>query len=102
MTEISRGFWLAVERYGRLLVRLLRRLAGRLLAAMRKGVEPRQLKLREQITVGEKRIVAIVDCGEESFLIGCTTQSVCLLAKLPARREFTDHLAERYEMAKVQ
>jgi len=102
MTEISRGFWLAVERYGRLLVRLLRRLAGRLRAAMRKGVEPRQLKLREQITVGEKRTVAIVDCGEESFLIGCTAQSVSLLAKLPARHEFTDHLADHYEMTEVQ
>jgi flagellar biogenesis protein FliO len=69
---------------------------------MRKGVEPRQLKLREQITVGEKRTVAIVDCGEESFLIGCTAQSVSLLAKLPARHEFTDHLADHYEMTEVQ
>ncbi len=69
---------------------------------MRKGVEQRQLKLREQITVGEKRTVAIVDCGEESFLIGCTAQSVNLLAKLPAPREFTEHLADHYEMAQVQ
>ena len=102
MARISRGFWRAVERHTLLALRLLRRIRGKLRTGMRKAIEPRQLKLREQITVGEKRTVAIVDCGEESFLIGCTAQSVNLLAKLPARREFTDHLAEQYEMAIVQ
>lgn len=98
--RVSRLFWTHVEQRGRVLFRLGRRLLGH--ARLRKNAEPRLLKLREQISVGEKRTVAIVDCGHESYLIGCTTQSVNLLAKLPPRRDFTDCLAEHYEMANVQ
>jgi len=98
--KVSRLFWSHVEHRARVLFRLGRKLFEQ--ARSRKTAEPRLLKLREQISVGEKRTVAVVDCGQESYLIGCTVQSVNLLAKLPPRRDFTDCLADHYEMANVQ
>lgn len=98
--KVSQMFWRQVEQRARVLFRLSRKLLGQ--ARFRKDPEPRLLKLREQISVGEKRTLAIVDCGHESYLIGCTAQSVNLLAKLPPRRDFTDCLADHYEMANVQ
>lgn len=98
--RVSQMFWRQVEQRARVLLRLGRRLLGR--ARFRKDGEPRLLMLREQISVGEKRTVAIVDCGQERYLVGCTAQSINLLAKLPPPRDFTDCLADHYEMANVQ
>ena len=56
----------------------LRRLAGSI------GSRPRQgnLTVLEMTQLGEKRFVAMIRCGKESFLIGGAANSVGLLTKL--------------------
>jgi flagellar biogenesis protein FliO len=46
----------------------------------------RRLRLCETVSLGEKRIVAVVQCGHQQFLVGCAGSSIELLATLqPAR-----------------
>jgi flagellar biogenesis protein FliO len=39
----------------------------------------RRLKLCETLSLGDKRIVALVECGNRRFLIGATAQNISLL-----------------------
>jgi len=47
----------------------------------------RQLKVRESASLGERRLLAIVECGERQFLIGASGQNVQLLAELSSARD---------------
>jgi hypothetical protein len=44
----------------------------------------RRLRVRETISLGERRLVAIVECDEREFLVGATGQAISLLAPLGA------------------
>lgn len=43
----------------------------------------RQLRLRETLSLGERRFLALVEVGQRSFLVGGTGSSLTLLAHLP-------------------
>ena len=42
----------------------------------------RTLRLCESLSLGEKRIVAVVECDDQRYLLGATAQSVSLLQAL--------------------
>lgn len=71
------------------LLSLLRRLlgAGKNLASRR----TRQLQLCETLPLGEKRFVAVIQVGEQKFLLGGASNNISLLAQLavaaPAKPE---------------
>jgi flagellar biogenesis protein FliO len=44
---------------------------------------PRSLVLRETLSLGEKRFVALIECDGRRFLIGGSGQSINLLSNLP-------------------
>lgn len=44
----------------------------------------RRLHLRETLSLGERRLVAIVECDEREFLLGAAGQTISLLAPLGA------------------
>jgi len=44
----------------------------------------RQLRLCEMLSLGEKRFVAVVECGCQRYLLGGSSSSVELLTELPA------------------
>jgi Flagellar biosynthesis protein, FliO len=46
----------------------------------------RRLRLRENLALGERRFVAVIEFEEERFLIGGTSASLVLLARLEARQ----------------
>ncbi len=48
---------------------------------------PRQLRLCETLSLGERRFVAVVQVGQTRFLLGGTPQSLALLARLPDWKE---------------
>jgi flagellar biogenesis protein FliO len=45
---------------------------------------PRQLRLRETLTLGERRFIAVVEFEREKFLIAGTGSSVAMLMALPS------------------
>jgi hypothetical protein len=60
--------------------------AARWLAGLRgRWLHPldRQLKLRETLSLGEKRFLAVVEFERQRFLIGGAANSVSLLTELP-------------------
>jgi flagellar biogenesis protein FliO len=42
----------------------------------------RRLRLRETLSLGERRLVAIVECDRQEFLVAATAQAISLLAPL--------------------
>lgn len=77
------------------LARLLRGLGRRILAPLRTGNAERELRLRESVSLGDKRFVAVIEVGPQRFLIGGTAQSLTLLGKLrrPPQPDFAELLA---------
>jgi flagellar biogenesis protein FliO len=60
--------------------RRMRILAERVLRLGRR--EPRRLRLCESLPLGERRFVAVVEFERSRFLVGGTTASLALLARL--------------------
>jgi len=58
---------------------------GRWLARLGRTRPPQRLRLRESLSLGERRFVAVVEFERQQFLIAGTSNSVSLLAQLPAR-----------------
>jgi len=52
------------------------------LERLSKARAPRQLRVAENVTLGEKRFLALVECEQQKFLIAGTSAAVVLLAKL--------------------
>ncbi len=48
---------------------------------------PRHLRVAETVTLGERRILALVECGKQRFLIGGSSATVVLLARLNSDSE---------------
>lgn len=48
----------------------------------------RGLRLCESLSLGNKRLVAVVECDDQRFLVGVTAESISLLQSLgPTKRE---------------
>ena len=54
----------------------------------------RRLRLCESVSLGEKRLVAVVEYDRQKFLVGGGVQSICLLARLGDSRDFSELLTE--------
>jgi hypothetical protein len=52
-----------------------------------KARSPRKLRVAETVTLGEHRILAVVECGNQRFLIGGSSATVVLLACLNSNGE---------------
>jgi flagellar biogenesis protein FliO len=55
---------------------------------------PRQLRLCETISLGEKRLLAVVQYEGQKFLIGGSAHSVNLLTRLGGSADFSEMLTE--------
>ncbi len=64
------------------------------LPALRVRKAPRRLRLRESLSLGEKRVVAVIQYESQQFLIGGSAHSVNLLARLGESPDFSELLAE--------
>lgn len=58
------------------------RLGGRL-----GGPSPRRIQILERVSLGDKRALLLVRVGEESFLVGSTSQQVQLVAPVELDEE---------------
>ena len=52
----------------------------------------KNLKVCENVSLGEKRFVAVIQVDEERFLIGGSSSSVSLLTRLPEAKTFAGEL----------
>jgi flagellar biogenesis protein FliO len=48
---------------------------------------PRSLKICETLSLGEKRLLLVVECEGQRFLIGATAQNISLLQSLGLSKE---------------
>ncbi|MGB8885543.1 MAG: flagellar biosynthetic protein FliO [Candidatus Korobacteraceae bacterium] len=64
------------------------------LPALRVRKAPRQLRLCESVSLGEKRVVAVIQYESQRFLIGGSAHSVNLLARLGESPDFSELLSE--------
>ena len=60
---------------------------------------PRLLRVRETLSLGSRGLIAVVAFQEQQFLVGCTTASIALLARLSAEEvsakdHFQSHITE--------
>lgn len=55
----------------------------------------RRLRLCESLSLGEKRLIALVECEDQRFLVAATAENVCLLQALGARPPERDFEEER-------
>lgn len=49
---------------------------------------PRRLRVCESISLGEKRVIAVVQFEQQRFLLGASANSINLLSNLPSERSF--------------
>ena len=62
----------------------------RALSALCVRKAPRRLRLCESVSLGEKRLVAVVEYDQQKFLVGGSAQSISLLARLGEQTDFAD------------
>jgi len=55
---------------------------------------PRRLRLCESLSLGEKRLVAVIQYESQKFLVGGSAHSVNLLARLGEGPDFSELLTE--------
>lgn len=60
----------------------------------------RQLRLCESLSLGEKRVVAVIQYQGQRFLVGASAQSVNLLSRLDSAADFSELLTEWCERQK--
>jgi flagellar biogenesis protein FliO len=54
-----------------------------------RSVRGKQLRVRETLSLGERRFVAVLECDERRFLIGGTGASISILADLTSAGDNT-------------
>ncbi len=64
------------------------------LARVRVRRKSRELRLCESLSLGEKRVVAVIQYEGQRFLISAGAQSVNLLCRLDAAAEFPELLSQ--------
>jgi flagellar biogenesis protein FliO len=62
---------------------------SRIAALASAGRRERRLRLCEMLSLGEKRFVAVVEYGQEKFLLAGTPQNISLLKRLNPNSEGT-------------
>jgi flagellar biogenesis protein FliO len=68
----------------------------RLFAWLRAWKRPeRQLRVRETLSLGNRGVIAVVAYREQQFLVGCTSTSIALLAKLSGGEGFAAELQQQ-------
>lgn len=55
---------------------------------------PRRLRLCESLSLGEKRVVAVIQFEGQQFLVGGSAHSVSLLARLGEAQDFAELLSQ--------
>jgi flagellar biogenesis protein FliO len=55
---------------------------------------PHQLRLCESLSLGEKRLIAVIQYEGQRFLVGAGAQSVNLLSRLDTSADFSQVLTE--------
>jgi len=70
------------------------KLIRQLLPEVRVRKAPRRLRVCESVSLGEKRMVAIIQCEGQKLLIGGGASSVSLLARLGEGPDFGQMLTE--------
>jgi hypothetical protein len=48
---------------------------------------PRRLRICETLSLGEKRLLAVVECDHQQFLIAATSHNIALLQTLASKKE---------------
>jgi len=71
-----------------------RRVWQSLSAAAARRTSVRQLRICESVSLGEKRLIAVVEYEKQRFLVGGSAQSVNLLARLGAPPDFSELMTE--------
>jgi len=64
------------------------------LPALRIRRTPHQLRLCESLSLGEKRLVAVIQYQGQRFLVGAGAQSVQLLSRLDSSADFSELLTQ--------
>jgi flagellar biogenesis protein FliO len=64
------------------------------LPAIRVRRAPRQLRLCESLSLGEKRLVAVIQYEDQKFLVGGSAGSVALLTRLGDAPDFSELLTQ--------
>jgi len=62
--------------------------------SLRISKAPRRLRLCESVSLGEKRIVAVVEYETQKFLLGGSPHNVSLLARLGEGKDFSELMTE--------
>jgi flagellar biogenesis protein FliO len=66
----------------------------RAVPAMRISKAPKRLRLCESVSLGEKRVVAVIQYETQKFLVGGSASSVSLLARLGEDHDFSELMTE--------
>ncbi len=70
------------------------------LPTLRVHRKSRQLRLCESLSLGEKRVVAVIQYQGQRFLVGAGAHSVNLLSRLDKSADFSELLSEWCERQK--
>jgi len=84
-TKGSASWWRVIAEWFRL---------WRTFPVLRVRKMPRQLRLCESLSLGEKRVVAVVQYEGQKFLVGGSAHSVRLLGRLGPAPDFSELLTE--------
>ena len=76
---------------------LFQRLYHWLVAKRQAQIASKRLRVTEQVSLGEKRFVAVVEVGRQHFLVGGSSTAVSLLAQLQPEQNFSQVLQQRRE-----
>ncbi len=63
------------------------------------GSRQRRLRVAETLSLGDKRFVAVVQVDHQEFLIGGSSSSVSLLARLPSEQECGQEMSSLREIS---
>ena len=63
---------------------------GRIVSLASAHRRERRLRLGEMLSLGEKRFIAVVEYGEEKFLLSGTPQNISLLKRLDSNDDRTN------------
>jgi flagellar biogenesis protein FliO len=75
---------------------------GQALPAWRIRKAPRRLRLCESVSLGEKRVVAVVQYETQKFLVGGSAHTVSLLARLGESPDFSELMTEWCERQRLE
>jgi flagellar biogenesis protein FliO len=96
VSENVTGLWPISGRLSAAIIRLWRTFR----VWRQRNTRARQLHLRETLSFGERRFVAVVEFDQRQFLIGGTGTSISLLAELTAPGDNPERAADKERAAR--